>query len=514
MTATVDSPPVLPVRRSRAGASILADDGNGGGLEFIGKSLNTAYEKSRTHLVNQPPIRTLGSELIYIPSGGGTGSVRFRVKCLGFSGGEVTTETVKAKVCLYWQATGGSPTALVGVDIAGASTTASQTVSYSTDTSGVNEWLDIPDLSVDDDQEYLDITVSALTNADMGNFYLDGVEIYYAGTRTTLVADEYSNGFVPVHDQHTAANAPCSSPLLHVMHKNVEVISRTRQGGNIIADAHINLSDGEEHVYGIWIPPGATSLKVWVDYAGAALSSNTGSFTLGGVTQTVTSTAALAAWQSALTFDVTALAGSWQIMLVEHTGAGGVAGVCAYIEDLDENPPGIPDGIVDTSSTTRKVINNRRPPVAEGISPLEEAIPVLFGGLDFVIPAGCFQHASTNKNAHEIEIYTRRPPYAYEVELCMIASLTGSSDGSFAVLSLTTDYDGTGEETQIAPVESTDPSAGQMFILRAKLGDGTASNEANGSLITIGFDIDTSATGTLRIFSLSARLVPRRRFAL
>jgi hypothetical protein len=235
------------------GAPILDDNLNKGGLVRIGKSINTAYEKSRGVLVGQ--IAQNSTSLLLA-----TGEIaRWRAKTLGFSGGEVSAET-----CEVWllvtltELFAGSATITI--------TQGSNTSTYSWSTNKSVEWVQATDLTIDDNAESLSITAEFTTSLGMFTTVLHGVCIYYKSARTTLVLDAYSqNGFHPINDEQIADDRPLAAHLMHHMHRDIEGLFEYRQGGNMVSSAfgpNNQVTSGHRYFL-IYVPPGVSQFKVW-----------------------------------------------------------------------------------------------------------------------------------------------------------------------------------------------------------------------------------------------------------
>lgn len=333
MTATVDSTPALPEPQAQPNAPILTTDGNQGGLLYTARSINTAYEKARTQLVAQFAEE---QQAMIVDDLVATTRLRWRVKTLGNSGGEVSTETLNGWVALNWEASMGSPAATVTATVTGASTTETQSVTYSTDTVGGIEWLQFPDFDVDDDQEYLDIELGITVNTDMVEVSIFGAAFFYECSRSALVAAAYSSGFTPVHNEAVDENSPCATFALYDMHAGALHIYQTRQGGNLIADALVGISSSTPvtKIYDVWIPPGVTEVRGWFYCSGSASLSDDIDVSLGATSSTINRGAGLNAWVS-VDFDVEAYQGTWQELTVTCTGAAcSVSSVSAYARDI------------------------------------------------------------------------------------------------------------------------------------------------------------------------------------
>ena len=91
MTATIDSTITLPAESHEPGAWIIETHGTQGGLRYVGRSINTLYEQMRCVAVNQAGAGISGDNII-----DGTSEVaQWRVKTLGYSGGEDTAVTLE-----------------------------------------------------------------------------------------------------------------------------------------------------------------------------------------------------------------------------------------------------------------------------------------------------------------------------------------------------------------------------------------------------------------------------------
>lgn len=256
MTASVDSPLTLPAPKASGGAAIVDDDLDKGGLSRLAGSMNTLYEDLRLQLINDGGLPAAGPEWVLVEDTTAV-TLLYRPKTLGFSGGEVATETLEVYAFLVLEeGVGGA------VDFDVSDGTSTVTYSYSGD---ITAWVKVGDLAALDNAESLIISAKFSAASNMTAYICRGLQVWYKRARVTLVADRYSEtDFHPLHDGSFTAKSNLSARKQHHIHRDAESLYEYRHGGQLAATGYATPVPDTAPVYHVfYVPKGVGSVKLW-----------------------------------------------------------------------------------------------------------------------------------------------------------------------------------------------------------------------------------------------------------
>ena len=156
-------------------------------------------------------------------------------------------------------------------------------------------------------------------------------------------------------------------------------------------------------------------------------------------------------------------------------------------------------GLVDTSLSTKKSIDNGQDARADVVAPLERSCHLLAGRRLVSIGGTTRPHSGAADATFEFRL--AREPYCKSLQCVIVCSLTGASnDYDFMTVKLATVEDSTGQSVRVHNQSGTAVGDSRRIIHHVDYGDGTSGN--------LGTDDATvtfvrSNDGTVRVWSIT-----------